>query len=224
MIINKSTMVFVLLGVSAMMASAQKKILEGTVTYTVSYELSTSQRQFANLLPTEITCYFRGDSSAAITVQGAATIKGVSVFKTNYHSLLIEMPGASKKIVVVMTPDEVEQEKAGNPKLTSKKEAQTQMINGYRCTKISITDLKNGSSYDSWVTNDIAMAPNSVDRLVSGFGGVPIKFVTFNRGIKINAEVKEIKAIAVPMGFFTADKNYQPMSFAELTAMSDKGN
>jgi hypothetical protein len=55
---------------------------------------------------------------------------------------------------------------------------------------------------------------------VSEFGGVPVKFVTFNQGIKVNAEIKEVKAEIVPAGFFSATKDYEPMSYSELKAAS----
>ena len=218
-IAKKLTALFLLMAAILSNVNAQKKINEGIVTYTVTYQLNADQMQYANLLPTEITCYFRGDSTAAITHQGAAIIKGASVFKTNYHSLLIEIPSTSKKIVVVMTPAEVEQEKAANPQLTGIKGTEKQVINGYNCTKVTVTDTKSGANYDTWVTNDIAMPPNSVNKPVSGFGGVPVKFVTFNRGIKIDAEIKEIKEVVVPPGFFSATKDYQPMSYTQLKTM-----
>jgi hypothetical protein len=201
-------------------AIAQKKITEGTVTYTVSYELSPDKQQYADMLPKEIVCYFRGDSTAAIVNQGAATVKGVSVFKADYHSLIIDVPAANKKIVVVLTAGEVAQEKASIPQFTGKKGAETQVMDGYKCSEVTLTDLKNNTVYEMWVTNDIGIPPTSVSRAVSSFGGVPVKFVTFNNGIKINAEIKEVKAGTVPFGFFTASKDYEPMSYTDLKAMS----
>lgn len=52
-------------------ASAQKKIVEGSVTYYLTYELNAQQLLDASTLPRQVTYYFRGDSSAAITNQGA---------------------------------------------------------------------------------------------------------------------------------------------------------
>jgi hypothetical protein len=202
---------------------AQKKISEGAVTYTVSYELNATQLLYADQYPKEITCYFRGDSSAATTNQGAIIVKGVSVFKANYHSLIIDIPSLSKKILVVMTPEEVEQEKEANPQFTSTKGTEKEVIDGYNCTKVTVTDTKSGGSYEVWITGDIDVPPNSVSKLVSDFGGVPVRFVTFNRGTKINAEIKEIKEVTVPAGFFSAAKDYQLMSFTELKAMAAGG-
>jgi hypothetical protein len=214
------TSIFLLFAMFTMPAMAQKKINEGAITYTVSYELPPDKQQFAEMLPKEIQCYFRGDSTAAIVKQGAATVKGVSVFKSDYHSLIIDVPANGKKILVVLTADEVAQEKAGVPKFTGKKSGGTQVIDGYKCAKVTVTDPKTGTVYEAWVTNDIDIPPTSVSRAISMFGGVPVKFVTFNNGVKINAEIKEIKEETVPAGFFTATKDYEPMSYTDLKTMS----
>jgi len=216
----KITILFLLMLASELPATAQKKINEGSVTYTVSYELPPDKQQYGDMLPKEIVCYFRGDSTAAIVDQGAATVKGVSVFKTDYHSLIIDAPASGKKIVVVLTPDEVAQEKAGVPQFTGKKSGETQLMDGYNCFKVTLTDPKSSAVYDIWLTNDIDMPPTSVSRAVSSFGGVPVKFVTFNNGVKINADIKGLKEQAVPPGFFTASKDYEPMSYTDLKAAS----
>jgi len=203
---------------------AQKKIAEGTIIYNVTYKLPADKQQYAAMLPKEITCYFRGDSSAAIIDQGQAVTKGVSVFKSNFHSLIIDIPAASKKIFVVLTRQEVEQERAANPQFSGTKGAEKQVIAGYNCIKATITDTKSGVKYDIWLTNDIDTPPNSVSRLVSGFGGIPVKFVTFNQGIRVDAEIKEVKAVPVPPGFFSPTKDYESMSYTDLKALSGGGN
>lgn len=220
LIIRKSAIIILLLASAITDTFAQKKISEGIVTYTVSYVLPVDKQQYAATLPKEITCYFREDSTAAIVDQGAVTVKGVSVFKAGYHCLIIDIPAYSKKIAVVMTSEEVEQENAGIPQLAFKKGTEKQTINGYNCIKGRATDIKTGTGYDIWLTNDIVIPPSSVSRPVSAFGGVPIRFVTFNNNVIINAELKEIKEEQVPAGFFTASKDYESMSYSELKSLS----
>ncbi|MGZ3810757.1 MAG: DUF4412 domain-containing protein [Mucilaginibacter sp.] len=217
-ILKLALCLFVVSGFSK--ADAQKKISEGTITYTVSFELPADKQQFAAMLPKEITGYFRGDSTATTMQQGPATIKGIQVYKTNYQSMLIDVPVANKKIAVVLTPADIEQIESTNPNLTFANGTETQTIAGYKCKKVTATDGKSGAKYDIWITNDIDIAPNSLSHLVSTLGGVPVKFVTFSQGIKINAEIKEVKETTVPIGFFTATKEYESMSLEDLKAMS----
>src|SRR6201986_4959526 len=141
--------------VTALQASAQKKIAEGTVIYSVSYELPADKQQYADMLPKEITRYFRGDSVAEIVDQGGATIKGVSVFKSDFHSLLIDASANGKKIVIVLNADEIAKEKADIPQYTGKKTGEKQVIAAYSCEKVVITDPKANMSYDLWITHDI---------------------------------------------------------------------
>jgi hypothetical protein len=201
-------------------ADAQKKITEGSVTYTVNFELPADKQQYASMLPKEITAYFRGDSTAATVQQGQATIKSIQDYKTNFQNILIDVPAAQKKISVVLKPADIEQMEATDPKLTPTPGTEKQTIDGYNCTKVTATDAKTGTKYDVWITKDIDLTPNSVSKLVSTFGGVPVKFVTFNQGIKVNAEIKEIKETQVPKGFFSPTKDYESMSMDDLKAMT----
>jgi hypothetical protein len=147
----------------------------------------------------------------------------VQDFKANYQSLLIDVPSMSKKIAVVLSPAEIQEAEAGNPKLTGTPGSEKQTIAGYKCTKVTAVDAKSGAKYEVWVTKDIDVVPNSVSHLVSTFGGVPVRFVTFNQGIKLNAEIKEIKETAVPKGFFSASKDYTPMTMEQLKNMTSGG-
>jgi hypothetical protein len=217
--INKITILFIFFAATMTIAVAQRKINEGMITYALTYDLSADQQQHSEKLPTEIICYFRSDSTAAIAIQDGTLVKGVSVFKTDYHSLIIDIPALSKKLLVVMTPEEVEQEKAGLPKFTFAAGSGKAFINGFNCSKGTLTDSKTGSSYEIWFTNDIEIPVTSVSRVAAGLHGVPIRFVTFNNGYKINAVVKDVKEQHVPMGFFTATKDYVAISYGELKSM-----
>jgi len=213
---TKISLIFLLFVFAVFDVKAQKQIKEGIATYSASYDIPADQLQNYGALPSVIVIFFRDDSTAAIVNQGGAIIKGVSVLKTNYHSMIIDIPNISKKILVVLTPAEVAQENAEVPLFTAKASMEKDVINGYKCTKTVITDTKTGKEYDIWLTNDIDIAPNSVSRQVSNFGGVPVKFVTFNHGIKINAELLQIEEDTVAPGFFSATKDYLSMSYSEL--------
>jgi hypothetical protein len=195
---------------------AQHVVTEGRAVYSASYDIPADQLLSYGALPTQIVTYFRGDSSAAIINQGDATIKGVSVIKTNFHSMIIDIPAASKKIFVVLTPAEVAEENADNHQFTANPGTDKDVINGFKCIKTMLTDTKTGTSYEAWLTNDISVASNSLSRAVSGFGGVPVRFVTFNHGIKISAELIVIEEAVIPPGFFSASKDYQSMSYQDL--------
>jgi len=211
---------FLLIVFSNTRLQAQHVVTEGRAVYSASYDIPADQLQNYGALPTQIITYFRGDSSAAIISEGNAVIKGVSVIKTNFNSMIIDIPAASKKFFVLLTPEEVAEDNADNPQFTAKPGTDRDIINGFRCTKTILTETKTGASYELWQTNDISMASNSLSRAVSSFGGVPVRFVTFNHGIKISAELVAIEEVAIPQGFFSASKDYQSMSYQELKKLS----
>lgn len=203
---------------------AQKQIEEGRAIYSAAYDIPADKLQNYGLLPSEIIIYFRGDSTAAIVNQGDAIIKGVSVLKENYHSMIIDFPAFAKKIFVLESNAEVEDDKKDIPEFTAKKESEKEQINGYHCEKVTLTDKKSGSTYELWITNDISIIPNTVSRPVSTFGGVPVKFVTFNHGILIKAELIQVDESPVPSGFFSATKDYEKRTLPELKKFTSGGN
>lgn len=199
---------------------AQKKITEGIVTYTVSYDLPEDKKQFEAMMPKEIQCYFRGDSSATIIDQGEAKIKSILNHKADFRSLLIDVPSFNQKIAVQFTPDDLKKLKETEPDFKGTAADEKQKIAGYDCFKVDVKEAKSGTSYEMWVTKDLEITPNVMTHFVNNLGGVPVKFVTFNNGVKINAELRDIKEEKIPAGFFTASKDYKPMSLSELTALT----
>ncbi|MGV8880170.1 MAG: DUF4412 domain-containing protein [Sphingobacteriaceae bacterium] len=191
---------------------AQKKITEGSAVYTVSYELPADKQQYAAIMPKEIKCYFRGDSSATLINQGSAKIKSILNFKAKFQSLMIDVPQVDKKIVVVLTPADQKKLSDKEPDFSGAPTTDTETIAGYKCTKVNVKDSKSGTSYEMWVTKDLDFTANAMTKLLSKIGGVPVKFVTYNNGVKINAQLKEVKEEVVPPGFFTVTKDYEPIS------------
>lgn len=209
------TLSIVLTG-TVLASKAQKKITEGAVIYTVSYDLPADKQQYAAMMPKEIKCYFRDDSTATLIDQGPAKIKSILNAKAQFQSLLIDVPQFDKKFAVVLTPADQEELKAKEPEFSGTPGTETQTIAGYKCTKIDVKDNKSGLDYALWVTKDIELVPNTMTKLVAKLGGVPVKFVTFNNGVKINAQLKEVKEETVPAGFFSVTKDYQSMSMNDL--------
>ena len=202
---------------------AQKQIKEGRAIYSAAYDIPADKLQNYGLLPSEIVIFFRGHSTAAIVNQCDAIVKGVSVLKENYHSMIIDFPAVPKKIFVLESTTEVEEDKKDLPEFTAKKESDKEKINGYNCEKITLTDVKSGITYELWITNDITIIPNTVSRPVSNFGGVPVKFVTFNHGIIIKAELIQVDETPVPVGFFSPTKEYEKMTLQELKKFTSGG-
>ena len=157
-------------------AQAQKTFTEGLIIYTV-----TSNGQ-AN----EAKDYFKGDSSAYQFQQGPANIKLVSDDKANYMAFLIDVPVASMKKAAVLTPADIEQIQSQEPTFTATPTNETQTIAGYNCKKVVAKDNKSGTTYDVWVTNDASAPANSLTKLYSKFGGLPIKFSISQMGKKID--------------------------------------
>jgi hypothetical protein len=195
--------------IAAISASAQKTYTEGVATY----NLKTDQGEI------ESPVTFKGDSSMATMQQGPALIKLISTNKGNYFLILVDVPVASMKKAVVLTPDELEQASAAAPKFTFTPTTETKQINGFNCKKVIAKDPKSGATYDAWVTSDISAPGNSYSKYFSESGGFPVQFTTMQQGKVVNVTLKSITDQKVPAGTFAIPAGFDRISMEELNSM-----
>lgn len=191
-------------------ANAQKNYAEGIATYAIS----------AGGLNIESKVYFTADSSASVSQYGPANVKFISNNKSTYAAVLVDVPIASKKLVAVLTPDEIDQGNAAAPKFVFTASTETKQINGFNCKKVTAKDSKSGGTYTAWVTNDITAPFNSLTKYFVDAGGYPIQFTTIQDGKAADVTLKSITNEKVPAGTFGIPAGYEKISMDELKAMS----
>ena len=203
---------------------AQKKINEGIITYKVEWQPAPQMQQFAAMFPKEVTVYFKGDS--AVTVVKAPFFNSNTIVnaKTEYQRLLLDMPMRNKKFSVIFTPDDIEQMKEHGPEFSMATTTENKVLNGYKAIKSTITEKKSGKTADGWFTNDIEIPQNSLTIFFNKSAGFPLEFSSFQSGMGLKATVADIKETAVPVGIFSATKDYEEITFAQLMAMMGGGN
>lgn len=206
---KKAVLMALILTGAGLGASAQKKISEGTITYTIS---ANGQNQDA-------ICSFKGDSAAVAVQNGPASIKTLMNDKTDYFAILVDVPVAQKKFAAVATPADLEKFKDMEPQITATATTETQTIAGYKCTKMNAKDAKSGKTFDVWVTKDIDVPVNSVNKYVSKLGGVPVKFSTVQMGQVAQVEMKSLKEEKVKAGAFGVPADFEKITFEQLMSM-----
>jgi len=215
----KKLLLSALIGLVSTAGFAQKKLAEGTITYKVEWQPSPQMQQMAAMFPSEITVYFKGDSSATILKTAFSTNNNILNSKTEYQRLLIDAPMRNKKLSVILTPDDQEQMKEFGPSFTVTAGSETKTVNGYSAQKYTITEKKSGKTFDSWFTKDVSVNPNSLTQFFDAGVGFPLEFQSFLSGMGAKATVKEIKEGKVPAGIFSATKDYEEITFAQLISM-----
>ncbi|WP_207423386.1 hypothetical protein [Desertivirga brevis] len=211
------------IGLISTASFAQKKFSEGTITYKVEWQPAPQMQQMAAMFPTELTVYFKGDSTATVSKSSFSNTNTILNPKTEYQRLLIDVPMRNKKYSVILTPDDVEQMKEFGPEFKVTPANETKTVNGFTAQKYTISEKKSGKSFDSWFTKDVDVSANSLTQFFDKTLGFPLEFQSFQSGMGVKATVKEIKEGKVPAGTFSATKDYEEITFAQLIAMMGGG-
>ncbi|MBC8986950.1 hypothetical protein H9X96_14335 [Pedobacter sp. N36a] len=208
---------------SAIFANAQKKITEGTLTFGMEYALTPEQEPMASMLPTESKIKFNGNISRMEMQQGPATITVLANVVDLNSLVLIDVPVAQMQFAVKGTKSDYEKEKENNPKFSDfKATGEKKMILNYNTEKYTYKDDK-GNSYELWSTNDIELPAGLVGRDFIGVKGTPVKFTSFNRGVKSTATLKSL--VEEKTGPFNLDvpKGYEVKTMEEILQMQGGG-
>lgn len=198
---------------------AQKKIAEGQITYQVQYELPANMQAMKAMFPSEVTVYFKGDSSSLQNKTPMASTNFIMNPKTEFQRLLLDIPMMNKKLSVRFTPDDQETMKEKFPELTFAESTESKTIASYNAKKYTVTQKKDGTNSEAFFTKDIEIPANSFTQYFDKSYGFPLEFTTYQQGMTLKATVKEIKETKVPAGVFSANKDYEEITFAELQGM-----
>lgn len=211
---------FICLG--SFVANAQKKVTEGYVSYNAEYDLPADQQMAAAMLPKEYKLYFKGDVSKFTMDLGMMTNVITSNNKTSEGLMLMDIPAASQKIAVKITPEDKEKQKDMMPDYEIVKTTETKTISGYSATKYTAKDKKSDSTVEIWATNDIDLPLNNFTEGFTGLKGTPLEFVSNMNGLKVKMSFKELKEEAVTGLTMTVPAGYTEMTMDELMSMSGK--
>lgn len=208
---------------SAIFANAQKKITEGTVTFAVEYALTPEQEPMAAMLPAESKIKFNGNMSKMEMQQGPATITVLANIADLNSLVLIDVPVAQMQFAVKGTKADYDKQKESDPKFSDfKATGEKSKILTYNTEKYTYKDDK-GNNYELWATNDIELPAGLVGRDFKDIKGTPVKFTTFNRGVKSTATIKSL--VEEKTGPFSLDvpKGYEIKTMEEIMQMQGGG-
>ena len=201
---------------------AQNKMAEGMITYSVQWKLPESMQAMAANLPSELKVYFKGDSSSMKSESQMFTTTSILNLNKEYERLLLDIPMMGKKLSVIMSPADQERMQETFPDLSLKAGTETKTVAGYKALKYDVNDKKSNQNFAAWFTKDVEVAPNALTRFYDKSYGFPVEFSTFMNGMTLSATLKEIKAVTVPAGSFSASKDFEEITFDQLMQMSGK--
>ena len=212
---------FILLSTAAL-AQAQKKIEQGTVTYTVTYEATAEQKAMVDQLPTESVMEFNNNLGRIQMDLGAALVKVITDADTKTALLLVDVPMAQKQFATKMSAEDVAKQRGDIKYSNFKPTGQKQTVAGYNAEKYTYTDNKN-ENYELWLTKDVRLAKGAEFEDFAPLNGTPVKYTMTLNGIKSNYTLKSIKEGNVAKLSMEVPAGYELKTAAEMQAMQGGG-
>ena len=198
--------------VTALLLSAcsGKEVKQGTISYTIEYQLPDSLRSYEAYLPKNATVYFKGDSTVSIQQAGAEATTVITHKPTDFVRVLLS---SSAKKYMMDYPKNLQHEllpaSTGYAYALTK---DTMTIAGHKAKKYELTDKATGVTSEAWFTKEISVVPNYLTMVFDTTYGVPLVFTTKQNGMPVKTKIKELKFEPVPAAIFSTPAGYQKIS------------
>jgi len=215
----KTSVLAVILISTAVIAHAQKKVSEGTLTYGITYDLTPDQQSMASQLPAETKFKFSGDIFKIEIQQGPAKITILSDGINKNGLVLVDIPPMQKQYAVKTTKEETEQTMGKTPVLSDfKATGEKQKIGNYNTEKYTYKDDK-GAPYELWATTDIQLPQGIIGAEFKDVKGTPIKFTRIQNNVKATVTIKDLTEDKVGPVSLEVPANYEVTTMEALRAM-----
>jgi len=186
-----------------------KELKQGSVTYTMEYELPDSLKSYAAFLPKTAIVYFKGDSTVSIQQAGADATTVITHKPTNFMRVLLR----SDRAQYAIDYKKAEQAEILPPaEYTYAATTESKTILGHKATKYILTDKTSGAGNEVWFTKEIKLVPNYITTVFDTTYGVPLVFTSNQNGMVTKTTVKEIKFETIPDGVFSTPAGYKKLS------------
>jgi hypothetical protein len=215
----KTSVLAAILISTAVIANAQKKVTEGTLTYAVTYDLSADQKSLAAQLPPETKFKFNGSLIKLEMEQGPAKITVINDAIAKTGLVLVDVPIAQKQYAVKTTKEDNEQMMGKTPMLSDfKATGEKQKIGNYNTEKYTYKD-ENGASFELWATTDIQLPEGISGSEFKGLAATPVKFSKMQNGVKANIIIKGLVEEKVGAISLAVPPSYELTTMDALKAM-----
>lgn len=215
----KTSVLAVILISTAIIAHAQKKVSEGTLTYGITYELSPDQQSMAGQLPAETKFKFNGNVIKIEMEQGPAKITVISDGLTKTGLVLVDVPIAQKQYAVKNTREDTEAMTGKTPVLSDFKATGEKLTIGkYNTEKYTYKDDK-GAPYELWATNDLQLPEGIIGEEFKSIKLTPVKFTRVQNGVKAILTIKDVVEEKVGPISMEVPSSYELTTMDALKAM-----
>jgi len=213
----KNAILYFVLLTSFLYSCSHKKVLEGSITYDLQYQLPDSLKRYQIYLPKTAKVYFKGDSAVSIQQMNDESTTIITHKPTNFMRVLLA--SHDKKIVIDYSKADQEEESPAKLGYSYVASVDTQTIAHHKALKYVLTNKVTGETDEAWFTKEILLIPNSLTMTLDTAKGFPLSFTSNTNGLLTKTTVKEIKFEPVPPGVFSVPPGYEKMTPKQLREM-----
>jgi len=198
----------------AMPVRAQKKTTEGKITYTISYDQSNLPEEYASMVPTQMTMYFKGGKTRAEL--GGGMGMRITTIQDNVARTMVQlMDVMGRKLAVRYTEPEIvkESEKATKP-LAIEKTGRTKEIAGYACKHARVKS--DEGEYDLYYSPSLFVKGNNWSNDLKAIEGIPLQYRITEDDLTMSLTASEVALGPVDDALFSVPAEYQAMTPEEL--------
>ncbi|MBZ5855654.1 hypothetical protein [Flavihumibacter profundi] len=199
---------------SAMAVTAQKKVSDITIVYDAVINTGSAEPKMADAFDGATTTVFlKGGLSRSEMVSAVASFTTIHDSRSGSAVVLQEFGG--QKLLIRMTPDDWKDKnrKYEGIKFTTTNE--TKILAGYSCKK-AVAQLKDGSSFTVYFTEDIIPENNDYNSQFTNLKGLPLEYELKQGNLNIRYVVAQVNLNPVPVSKFDIPKTgYRELTYEE---------
>jgi hypothetical protein len=213
----KNALIYFAVLSSFLYSCSRKKVIEGSITYDLQYQLPDSLRKYLIYLPKTAKVYFKGDSAVSVQQMNDESTTIITHKPSNFMRVLLA--SREKRYVIDYSKADQDEESPARLGYSYEPGIDTQTIAGHRALKYKLTNKVTGEIDEAWFSKDVSLVPNSLTMAFDTTKGFPLSFTTNSNGMVIKTSVKAIKFEPVPTGIFSAPAGYEKLTPKQLREM-----
>ncbi|MBC6490069.1 hypothetical protein ACFSQD_07040 [Flavihumibacter stibioxidans] len=203
-----------ILAAGLLSVQAQKKVADLTVVYDAVINTGSVEPKLADAFDgATTTVYLKGSFSRSEMVSALASFTTIHDARTGAGVVLQEVGG--QKVLIRMTADDWKDKNRKYEGIRFTNTGETKMLAGYNCRK-AVADLKDGSSFVVYYTEDIIPENNNYNSQFSNLKGLPLEYELTQGKLTIRYVVSQVSLNPVPVSKFDIPKTgFREMSYEE---------
>lgn len=203
-----------LLSLFSLAVVAQKRASDLTIIYDAVISTGTMEPRLADAFDgATTTVYLKGNLSRSEMVSALARFTTIHDSRNGTGVVLQELGG--QKLLIRMTADDWKDKNRKYEGIRFVTTDETKMLAGYQCKK-AVAELKDGSSFVVYYTEDIIPENNEYNGQFRGLKGLPLEYELQQGKLTIRYVVSQVLLNPVPVSRFDIPKSgYREMTYEE---------